>query len=157
MPNYAKITLIGHVGQDPRTPSANHHDFITFSFAVTEKWKDKNSGERLSRTDWYECITSQTNLAGVVRNYVKKGNPLYIEGTPKYGTYQAKDGQIKVKIEVNISKLVLLGDKQDSSQATVEQDNSTNMNGRYPLSREEGLIAGGKHPDEIELDDEIPF
>lgn len=157
MPNYAKITLIGHVGQDPRTPSQNNHDFITFSFAVTEKWKDKNSGERLSRTDWYECITSQSGLANVVRNYVKKGNALYIEGTPKYGTYKTKDGETKVKIEVNISKLVLLGDKQESPQANGGYDNPTNMNGRYPLSREEGLIPSGKHPHEIELDDEIPF
>lgn len=155
MPNYAKITLLGHVGQDPRAPSENHRDFITFSFAVTEKWKDKSTGERKERTDWYECITSQTNLAAVVRNYVKKGNPLYIEGTPKYGTYKSKDGETKVKIEVNINKLVLLGDKQDSPPTNEEQDNSTKMNGKYPLQQK--TIAASSTDDPFALDDEIPF
>lgn len=155
MPNLAKIILIGHVGQDPRSPSENHRDFITFSFAVTEKWKDKTTGERLSRTDWYECITSQTSLAGVVRNYVKKGNSLYIEGTPKYGIYKSKDGEPRVKIEVNISKLVLLGDKQDTSGTTAEQDNSANINGKYPLQQK--IMAASDTDDPFALDDEIPF
>lgn len=30
-------------------------------------------------------------------------------------------------------------------------------NGRYPLNKDAGIIAGGKHLDEIELDDELPF
>ncbi len=155
MPNYAKITLIGHVGQDPRAPSENHRDFITFSFAVTEKWKDKTTGERKERTDWYECITSQTSLAGVVRNYVKKGNALYLEGTPKYGTYKSKDGETKVKIEVTISTLKLLGDKQDSPQTTTEQANLANMNGKHPL--QQTVIAASNTDDPFALDDEIPF
>lgn len=151
MPNYARITLIGHVGQDPRSPSENHRDFITFSFAVTDKWKDKNTGERMSRTDWYECITSQSALAAVVRSYVKKGSTLYIEGAPKYGTYKSKDGETKVKIEVNISKLILLGDKQDTN----EQDDSTSTSGKYSLQQK--VVAASGTDDPFALDDEIPF
>ena len=142
MPNYAKLTLMGHVGQDPRTPSDRNPEFITFSFAVTEKWKDRNTGERKEKTDWYECLTSQTSLSSVVKNYVKKGNPLYIEGTPKYSTYQTKDGQTRVKVEVNINRLVLLGDKQDNQQTTQAVSNVT---------------TAASHTDDPFSSDEIPF
>lgn len=142
MPNLAKLILMGHVGQDPRTPSQNIPEFITFSFAVTEKWKDKTTGERKEKTDWYECLTSQTSLSSVVKNYVKKGTALYIEGTPKYGTYQTKDGQTRVKVEVNISKLVLLGNKQDDQQTTQPASNT---------------ITAASHTDDPFSNDEIPF
>lgn len=151
MPNYAKITLIGHVGHDPRTPIKDKPEFITFSLAVTDKWKDKNSGERVSRTDWYDCNTSQTGLAGVIREYVKKGDAVYIEGRPKYSIYQTKDsGESKVKVEVNIDKLEMLGGKQDSN----ETSNPTNMNGKY--SPQKGTIAASDGDDPFR-DDEIPF
>lgn len=127
MPGYAKITLLGHVGQDPRVPSQTNPDFVTFSLAVTEKWKDRASGDRVERTDWYECMTSQTQLATVVKNYVKKGNPLYIEGTPKYSTYTAKDGTTKIKIDINISKLIMLGDKQDADTASANKPESDDL------------------------------
>ena len=117
MPNLAKIILMGHVGKDPRVPSEANQDFVTFSLAVTDKWKDKNTGERQTRTEWYECITSKTALAGVIKNYVKQGAAVYVEGKPKFSTYTTKNGDTKVKIEVNIDNLILLGgDKQESQE-----------------------------------------
>ena len=32
----AKISLFGHVGQDPKKPSEKYPDFITFGLAVTQ-------------------------------------------------------------------------------------------------------------------------
>lgn len=149
MSNYIKLTIIGHVGRDPKAPSERNPDFVTFPIAVTETWKDKNSGERVSRTDWYECVTSQTSLANIAKNYVKKGNALYIEGSPKLGTYKTKEGEVKAKVEVNISKIILLGDKSESSPSAES------------LKTKDAAWSNQSHtqtpPHDFELDDDIPF
>ncbi|MDA0843847.1 MAG: single-stranded DNA-binding protein [Bacteroidetes bacterium] len=120
MPSLSKIILIGHVGQDPRTPSQANPEFITFSLAVTDKWKDKSSGERKEHTEWYECITSKSTISSVVKNYVKKGDALYIEGTPKFSTYQTKSGETKVKISVDITLLKMINSKEQSGSSSVQ-------------------------------------
>jgi len=139
MPNLSKIILIGHVGQDPRTPSQSNPEFVTFSLAVTDKWKDKNTGERKEYTEWYECITSRNNTASVVKSYVKKGDALYIEGKPKFSTYQTKNGETKVKISVDITELRMLGGNGEKSSQPTQQHESAPTH------------------DYGNLDDEIPF
>ena len=140
MRSEAKISLFGHVGQDPKKPSQKHPDFITFSFAVTISWKN-DSGEKQEQTDWYEVVTSQKGLSGLVESYVKKGEPLYIEGTPKYGVYTTKDGETRPKVTVNLNKIVLLGRKNDGEEA--------------PSTQEQPKAGSGSMKDS--LDDEIPF
>lgn len=128
MPNLAKITIMGHIGQDPRSPMQDKPEFVTFSLAVTDKWKDKNTGERQSRTDWYECITSKPALSSVIKNYVRQGGAVYIEGKPKFSTYTAKNGEVKVKVEVNIDSLVLLGENKQQQE---NKDKDVNNNSYF--------------------------
>ena len=72
MPAKNKINLIGHVGRDPSTPSNKNPDFVTFPLAVTKTWKDKNTGEKQSRTEWFEIITSQKWISSIIQKYVRK-------------------------------------------------------------------------------------
>lgn len=146
MRSEAKISLFGHVGQDPRKPSEKNPDFITFSFAVTQNWKNE-SGEKQEHTDWYEVITSQKGLSGLVNDYVKKGDPLYVEGTPKYGIYTTKEGEVRHKVTVTLSKIVLLGRKNDEEET---QSNQAQGQGQSPSRAGSGSIKDS-------LDDEIPF
>lgn len=82
MRSEAKLCLFGYVGQDPKKPSEKYPDFISFSLAVTQKRKTED-GEPQEHTDWYEVTTSQKGLSGLVNDYVKKGEALYVEGSPK--------------------------------------------------------------------------
>lgn len=161
MPNHAKIQIIGHVGRDPACPSEKHPNFITFPVAVTEKWTDKTTGNLSERTDWYNCTTSRESLAHVVKTYIHKGDAVMIIGKPKYDVYTTKDGQVKPKVEVNISELVMLGSKQNP-----EEQRATSVNTAQPqITLTKGLVAGvGYMPAKGDtrsmkdsLDDEIPF
>lgn len=138
----AKICLFGYVGNDPKKPSDKNPDFVTFPLAVTTRWKD-DAGTEQEHTDWYEVITSQKGLSGVVSSYVKKGDPLYIEGTPKYGTYTSKDGEVKTSVTVNLREIELLGSKDDANSTTSVTQQSKSRAG------------SGSMKDS--LDDPIPF
>lgn len=137
----AKISLFGHVGQDPKKPSEKHPDFITFGLAVTQHWKD-HSGEKQEHTDWYEVITSQKGLGDLVNNYVKKGDPLYVEGTPKYEVYTNNEGEAKIRVSVNLTKINLLGQRKNDEE---------NIDGSYQPSKSQSNSM--KNLD----DDNIPF
>ncbi len=64
-----KVTLIGRLGKDPDIRSMNDgKEVATFSLATSERWKDKNSGEKKEKT--WDCRGSKTI-------YKKRLSPLY--------------------------------------------------------------------------------
>lgn len=102
-----RITLIGNVGADPevRTTSSGTK-LAKLSLATTERWSGK-SGRTEERTDWHR-LTFWGALVGVVEQYVRKGDPLYVEGSVRYSTSE-KDGTTTYWTEVNVRELVMLG------------------------------------------------
>lgn len=92
--------------------------------------------------DWYEAITSQKGLSGLVSDYVKKGDPLYVEGIPKYEIYTNNDGEAKVRVSVNLTKINLLG------QRKIDEENTASV---PQASRSQSSLTRDL------IDDEIPF
>ncbi len=112
MPNLNKATLIGHLGKDPEIRFLPSGDKVAnFSLATTEKWNGK-SGQQ-ERTDWHR-IAVFGKPADIVESYLKKGDPVYVEGSIRYDEWTDKDGNKKsaTKIEVGFGgRIVLLGGK----------------------------------------------
>lgn len=106
-----KAILIGHVGQDPEIRQANGEDFAVFSIATTEKWKDKE-GNKKEKTEWHRVTCFTKGLVSVIKNYVKKGSKLYIEGQISTRKWTDDGGTERSITEINIhpfkGKLVLL-------------------------------------------------
>jgi single-strand DNA-binding protein len=76
-----KVTLIGHVGKDPEIRlTQDGSKFISFSVATSESMKDRNTGERVDRTEWHRVTVFNEHLVEIVEKYVKKGSKLYLEG-----------------------------------------------------------------------------
>lgn len=112
-----KVILVGNVGQDPEIryfPSGE--GVASFSIATSETWKNK-SGEKQERTEWHK-VEVYGKTAEVVRDYVTKGKPLYIEGSIRTDEWEDKEGNkrktTKVRVAGPNSRLVLLGSKGDS-------------------------------------------
>lgn len=76
-----KVILVGNVGKDPEIRSTHdRREIANLTLATSESWKDKNSGERMEKTEWHRIVCFNPGLIGVIKNYVKKGAKLYIEG-----------------------------------------------------------------------------
>jgi single-strand DNA-binding protein len=117
-----RVTLLGNVGKNPEvrhTPSGS--TIANFSVATTDRYKDK-AGEWKESTDWHN-IASFGKLAEIVRDYVHKGSPLYVEGKLRTRSYE-KDGQKQYRTEVIADNIVLLGSGKPSERAVeaVEQE-----------------------------------
>jgi single-strand DNA-binding protein len=109
---------IGNLGKDPEIRSMpNGKSVASFSIACSESWKDKNTGEKVEKTEWVNC-TAFDKLADTIGKYLKKGKPVYIEGRLQTDKYE-KDGQTKYSTKVVVSEMKMLGAKGESDSAPV--------------------------------------
>jgi single-strand DNA-binding protein len=77
-----KVQLIGNVGKDPEIRSMQDgRELASFTLATTDSWRDKATGERKDKTEWHRVVVFNDGLVNIVKNYVKKGIRLYIEGS----------------------------------------------------------------------------
>ena len=96
-----KVILVGHVGADPEIRrTQNGHAMATFRLATSESWRDKTSGERREKTEWYSIVVLNEAIAKVVEQYIKKGAKLYLEGALQTRKWQDKDGNDRYSTEV---------------------------------------------------------
>jgi single-strand DNA-binding protein len=76
-----KVTLIGNLGKDPEVRlTQDGGKFISFSVATSESMKDRNTGERIDRTEWHRVTVFNEHLVEIIEKYVKKGSKIYLEG-----------------------------------------------------------------------------
>jgi single-strand DNA-binding protein len=112
MASVNKVILLGNCGRDPEIrylPSGGA--VANISIATSSKRKDKTSGESIEDTQWHR-VTFYDRLAEVVGEYVKKGQPLYVEGRLKYGKYTAQDGTERNTVDIIATEMQLLGSRQ---------------------------------------------
>lgn len=139
-----KVILIGNLGRDPEIRTTNDgREIANLNIATSESWKDKITGERKDKTEWHRVVCFSEGLVRVIKNYVKKGSKLYIEGQLQTRKWVDSDNQEKYTTEVVLqnfnSNLILLDSK---GEALTNQPNNQANNPTF---------------DNSDLDDEIPF
>ena len=117
-----KVILIGNLGKDPEVKSFdNGGKIVNFTVGVTERgYKTKEGKEIPDHTEWFNCSVRQNGLAGVVEQYVKKGNKVYVEGKLRTREYE-KDGQKKYLTEPLVDNMELLTPKGEGGSQTQPQ------------------------------------
>lgn len=145
-----KAILIGNVGKDPEVRyTPNNTPVATFSLATTESWKDQ-SGKQSERTDWHNIVI-WGKLAEITRDYVKKGQRVYVEGRIQTRSYEDKEGVKKYITEINVNDLVMLSPKSGS-------DDHQNHEYSHPTSKSDSNSGGGSEPNFYQnVDDDLPF
>lgn len=108
MASVNKVIILGNVGQDPEIREGN---FIVaaLSIATSRKWRDK-AGETQSETEWHR-VSAFGRLAEIISQYVRKGDPIYIEGRLRTRKYEDKQGGERWVTEIIAEQLQLLRQK----------------------------------------------
>ncbi len=112
MASVNKVILVGNCGRDPEVrylPSGQA--VATVTLATSSRRKDKATGESIEDTQWHR-ITFFDRLAEIAGEYVKKGNPIYVEGRLKYGKFTNKDGVEQNTCDIIATEMQLLGSRQ---------------------------------------------
>ena len=86
--------FIGNVGKDAEVRYQQDGGTVArISVAVNEVWKDKQ-GNKQERATWIPVVCFG-KLADIVAEYVKKGDPVYVQGRYSSRKYE-KDGVEKI-------------------------------------------------------------
>src|SRR5580704_7019642 len=106
-----KVLLLGNVGKDPEIrTTAGGMTVASFSLATADRAKDAQ-GNWADKTEWHNLVCFQ-RTAEVVRDYVKKGSQIFVEGKIQTRSWDDKtSGEKKYKTEILVNELTLLGGK----------------------------------------------
>jgi single-strand DNA-binding protein len=149
-----KVFLLGNVGKDPEirtTPGGM--TVATFSLATADRAKDAQ-GNWADKTEWHNLVAFQ-RTAEIVRDYVKKGSQIFVEGKIQTRSWDDKEsGQKKYRTEILINDLSLLGGRGESGGGSSASSgySSSRTSSSAPVSP-----PSNDYADQGITDEDIPF
>jgi single-strand DNA-binding protein len=155
-----KVFLLGNVGKDPEIRSTGGGTAVaTFGLATTERSKDPQ-GNWQDRTEWHNLVAFK-RTAEIIRDYVKKGSKLFIEGKLTTRSWDDKEtGQKRYKTEIVVFDLSLLSGREDGSGAGGYSKTQSSSSSSASFDQRPPAAAGGpdEYAQQAEIsDDDIPF
>jgi single-strand DNA-binding protein len=109
-----KVMSIGNLGRDPEmryTPSGR--PVTSFSVAVSRSWNSPD-GERHEETEWFNVV-AWGNLAETCKQYLTKGQQVYIEGRLQTRRWEDQEGKKHFSTEVVAEQMLKFGDRPRAS------------------------------------------
>ena len=151
-----KVILVGNLGRDPEVRHLESGTAVaTFSIATSETYKDRNSGERKTVTEWHNVVLWR-GLAEIAEKYLHKGDQIYIEGKLRTRQWE-KDGVTRYTTEVvgdNMTMLGSRGSQSDSYQAPAPSSSDEQTSSAAPVAQPSQPAQTA--PDDDGTDD-LPF
>jgi single-strand DNA-binding protein len=119
-----RVTLIGFLGQDAVTRTANNASFTVLSLATKSSYKDKKTGKYIDHTEWHHCI-----VWGRLAEYAKtltKGAHLSVEGELRSRERVDKKTSQKQRVwEVRVDSILKL-DRAEKASPEEQSDDDLN-------------------------------
>jgi len=156
-----KVLLLGNVGKDPEIrASQGGMTIASFSLATADRQKDQ-TGQWTDKTEWHNLVAFG-RTAEIVRDYVKKGTQLFVEGKIQTRSWDDKEsGQKKYRTEILVNDMSLLGSRGEGGSGSGGGERSSGgyaRNNTAPYGG--GSAASTSQPDYADqgiTDEDIPF
>jgi single-strand DNA-binding protein len=104
-----KVIIVGNLGADPEMRHTGGGTAVTtLNVATSESWTDKQSGEKVEKTEWHR-VKMFGRLAEIAGDYLKKGRQVYIEGSLRTDKYTGKDGIERYSTDIIANEMQMLG------------------------------------------------
>src|SRR6266702_1042563 len=118
-----RATLIGYLGGDAEVRAGkNNQKFTTFSIATKTSYKDKESREYISHTEWHRCIVF--GKFGEFAATLKKGAHIQDEGEIRHTEYTPKKAKGPVRTDsIRVNSILQLDHAEEAAaeEQEVEQ------------------------------------
>ena len=110
MVSFNRVVLAGNLTRDPELRFTNNGIPVCgFGIAVN---RVRSKSEEV---DFFD-ITAWRELGETIANYKKKGDPILIEGTLQYRTWEAQDGSKRSKVDVVADNIQFLGGRGEGGE-----------------------------------------
>jgi single-strand DNA-binding protein len=113
------ITLIGNLGNDPKSTTLPSGTLATeFSLATNDYYRDRE-GNRQTRTEWHR-VKAYGKLAELFSQYLEQGAQVAIVGSMRYNKWIDKYDQTRITAEVVADSFTFLS--PGKTQEAAEQE-----------------------------------
>lgn len=117
-----RATLIGYLGNDAEVRTGkNNQKFTTFSIATKTSYKDKESGEYISHTEWHRCV-----VFGKLDEFaatLKKGAHIQVEGEIRHTEYTPiKTGKPVRTDSIRVTSILKLDRAEKAAEEVFEEE-----------------------------------
>lgn len=172
MLNINKTIIAGYVGSVEIKYTSGGEAVLNLSVATNKHWKDKD-GNNNTAVQWHRVVVFG-KLAQLVKDWVKKGTSIYLEGELRTRSWQDKHGADRWTTEVVLSgysAVLQVLDKKDSKDSKDGKDNNNNKdskdnnNNKDEKDNKDEALEVPQHqvndeaddPSSVVPDDGIPF
>jgi single-strand DNA-binding protein len=152
-----KVILLGNVGKDPEIRSTAGGTMVAnLTLATSDRQKDPQ-GNWQDRTEWHNLVAF-TRTAEIIRDYVKKGTKLYVEGKIQTRSWDDKEsGQKRYRTEIIVNDLSLLSGRDEGSSGGYSRGSSSSS-GSSSSYDQRPAASQDEYAQSAEISDEdIPF
>ena len=148
-----KVILVGNLGKDPEVRRLESGVAVaSFPLATSESYKDRNSGERITQTEWHNIVVWR-GLAEVAEKYLRKGNQVYIEGKLKTRSWEDQDKNMRYTTEIVADNMTMLGGRQDQGANSVQSGSTAASTSQSDSAQKAQPDFSSPNGDE----DDLPF
>ena len=123
MPNFANISIAGHIGGEIETRDAGSTTVTNFSVAVNTGY-----GERECCTWWRVSVWGKRGQAA--QEHLEKGSAVIVSGEPQNRKYDGKNGEA-YSLEIGNADWTFAGAKSQAGQSRAPAASSAPDNGGF--------------------------
>lgn len=111
-----KVIIIGRVGQDPKINYTQSGQAVAnISVATDEGYKDKNTGQKIEKTEWHSVVAWRQS-AEFIGKYIGKGRLVMIEGKLQTRKWQDQNGNDRYSTEIVADRVQALDRAPEQQQ-----------------------------------------
>ena len=141
-----KVMIIGHLGDEVKMHYFEGGNSIgRFSLATNESYTNKQTGEKVTSTDWHNVVV-RNKLAEICEKYLSKGDKVYCEGKIRTREYEL-DGVKRYTTEIHVAEMMFLTTKKGPEEGTLPASVKSIV--QKPTASENDNIG--------EQEDDLPF
>lgn len=147
-----KVMLIGHLGDEVKMHYFEGGNCIgRFPIATNETYTNKQTGERVTNTDWHNIVV-RNKAAEICEKYLSKGDKIYVEGRLKNRQWQGEDGNTRYSTEVQVQDFTFLSTKKESMANA-----QANQSQQPPVTTNVNEAKETEQVSEPNQEDDLPF
>lgn len=150
-----KVILIGNVGAEIKVHQFDNNNKIgNFPLATSETYTSRETGEKVTQTEWHNIVVRGTKLVEVFEKYVNKGDKLYVEGRIRTRKWQDQNGQDRYTTEIILNEFTFLTPKSQSQQSGSDTSMQPSQSTENKTENQPQNLDIASDSDE---EDELPF
>lgn len=120
MTYFNKVFLMGRLTKNPETKNVSNELKVCKIFLALSKKYKKN--EEIKEETTFVEVDSFGKIAETIQKYIKKGDPIFIEGRLKLDQWENKNGEKRYKLKVLLENFNFITNSK--TENTIETSNT---------------------------------